>query len=103
MMYMMYCPFPPDITMKCLFEVYNDTAVQITWVNSYPECFNFSVLVDGVAQNDSANETSYTINNLKPNTMYNVCVIAWDGCGTTDINWKDCENITTRPSGMYCM
>lgn len=85
------------MTLEFSRGVITNTSIQIIWTNNYPECFNFSVLLDGFAiKNDIANEVSYTINNLRPRTTYNVCVVAHDGCGET--HSEDCDMISTLAS-----
>ena len=86
------------MTMKCRPGEINASSIQITWNNTFPECFNFSVLVDGqIMQNESADKLHYTvaISALSPNTTHNVCVVAQDGLGRTNKNWRHCTNITT--------
>ena len=84
--------------MKCHPGEINTSSIQITWNNAFPECFNFSVLVDGqIMQTESAEKLNYTvaISALSPNTTHNVCVVAQDGLGRTNKNWRHCNNITT--------
>ena len=87
------------MTMKWCPGKLNASSIQITWNNTFPECFNFSVLVDGqIMRTESAEKLNYTvaISALSPNTTYNVCVVAQDGLGRTNKNWIHCNSITTN-------
>ena len=89
----------PDMTMKCRPGEINANSIQIKWNNAFPECFNFSVWLNGsVIQTESADKLNYTvaIDELSPNTAHNVCVVAQDGLGRTKKNWTHCDNISTK-------
>lgn len=94
MLYLILCSFSPEMTMQCSVEVTN-TSIQIKWVNRYPECFTFTVLINNKIMTEIANESDYTIRGLNSSTVYNVCVCAMDMHGNTQRNWIHCGNITT--------
>ena len=82
--------------MNCFPGKVNDSSIQIRWNNPYPECFSYSVTVNGlVIQNKIMNESDHTLSNLLSSTHYNVCVVARDGHDHEHPHWKDCEDITT--------
>ena len=85
--------------MKCHSEAISDSSVQVEWNSSYPECFNFDIMVNGtVMQSVNASGTKYIerINGLSPNAKYNVCVVARSGLGMTERDWIHCDNIFTN-------
>lgn len=82
---------------SCTHEV-NSTSIQINWTNSYPDCFKFSVSVDGMEVQNEITNNNYTIRDLVSSTTYNVCVVAQDGHGNTRSDWMHCDNITTNAS-----
>ena len=89
------------MTMKCRPGKINASSIEIKWDNTFPDCFNFTVWVEGnVTHALSADELSYTVtlNALSPNTTYNVCVVAEDGLRNTNKNWRHCDTITTNAS-----
>ena len=76
----------------------NASSIQITWNNTFPGCFNFSVWVNGsMIQTEGADELNYTvvIDALSSNSAHNVCVVAQDLFGRTNKNWTHCDSITT--------
>lgn len=84
--------------MQYTHEMVNARSIQLKWNNTYPECFNFTVVVAGMV-NETTDNSNYTISDLSYSTTYNVCVFALNGHGKTRTNWTHCENITT---GMFC-
>ena len=85
----------PDFTLKYTHGPVSAMSIAINWTNSYPECFTFSISVDGVSVNDSALATSFNLVDFSPSTTYRVCVEARDGNGDTQNTWKHCKDITT--------
>ena len=93
---------PLELTVDCFPGKINDTSIQIRWINPYPECYSFSVLVDGmVIQNNIRNKSDYTLSHLNPSTHYNVCVVARDRHGQKRANGEDCEDITTAVTSAH--
>ena len=80
--------------LECSSGDITDTSIQITWNNEYPECFRFRVFLNGTAiQIEMADQDYYSIINLRPSTPYNVCVVAYDGHGSTQS--VDCDMLST--------
>ena len=87
------------MTMKCGPGEINTSSIQITWNNTFPDCFTFTVWMEGnMMRALSADELTYTVtlNALSPNTTYNVCVVAQDGLRNTNKNWRHCDTLTTN-------
>lgn len=82
------------LELKCHRGGITDDSIQIKWENRYPDCFRFSVLVDGkLVQDNIENRNEHTVTDLHYNTAYNVCVVARDGNNNTNDEWMDCDHI----------
>lgn len=101
MLYLILCSFSSEMMMQCTPEVITNTSIQIKWVNRYPECFTFTVLINNRIMAKMANGSDYTIHSLNSNTTYNVCVCAMDLHGNTQRNWIHCDKITTAAAAAH--